>query len=347
MNALHRSIARMRIATVAVAVLLLPTHAWAQMDPDMQMPMPMSKQKPAAAGKPAPAKQPTRGKAAEPAPRTGARADHAATGRAMDAMPPGAMPSMEHAAAQAEQGASPLPGGPREPIPAVTDADRAAAFPQVAMHAMHDDDIQSFVRFDRFEAWNANNGAGLEWEGSGWVGTDLDRLWIRSEGERSDGRLADADLEVLYGHSIAAWWDVLAGVRHDFKPGAAQDFATIGVAGVAPGKFDVKATAYIGTSGQVAARFEADYDLLLTNRLVLQPLVELNFHGREDARRGIGSGLGTVEAGLRLRYEITRRFAPYVGIVRERAYGGTAGFRRGADENVDDTRLVAGLRFWF
>ena len=105
--------------------------------------------------------------------------------------------------------------------------------------------------------------------------------------------------------------------------------------------------AYVGEQGQTAARFEAEYELLLTNRLILQPLVEVDFYGKDDPSRGIGSGLSTAEAGLRLRYEFNRRFAPYIGIVHERAFGRTAEFRRAEGEGPRDTRLVAGIRIWF
>jgi copper resistance protein B len=237
---------------------------------------------------------------------------------------------------------------PRTPIPPVTDADRAAAVKPPGNHAVHDNTVQSFVLFNRLEAVDTDDGTGLQWEGQGWVGTDLNKLWLRSEGERDgDGRTEAADLEVLYGRAIAPWWDVVAGLRHDFQPGGSQDFAAIGIVGLAPYKFEVEATAYIGESGQTAARVEAEYETLLTNRLILQPLVELNFYGKNDAERAIGSGLSTAEVGLRLRYEITRRFAPYVGVEAERAFGRTADFRREHGEGVDDARLVAGIRIWF
>ena len=257
--------------------------------------------------------------------------DHSALGHDMSVMPRISM----------------APAEPVTPIPMVTDADRAAAVRPAEGHPAHDNSIQNFTLIDRLEVWNADPGTGLEWEAQTWIGTDLNRLWLRSEGERIDGSTESADLEVLYGRSVAAWWDVVAGIRHDFKPGATQDFAAFGVIGLAPYKFEVEATAYIGKSGQTAARFEVEYETLITNRLILQPLVEVNLYGKNDPRRGIGSGLSTVEAGLRLRYEFTRRFAPYIGIVRERAFGGTADFRRAEGEDIDDTRLVAGLRIWF
>jgi copper resistance protein B len=236
---------------------------------------------------------------------------------------------------------------PITPIPVLTDADRAAALPPPNKHPVHDNSIQSFVLFNRLEAFDADAGTGLEWEGQAWFGTDINKLWLRSEGERVDGQTESADLELLYGRSVSRWWDVVAGVRHDFKPGPSQDFAALGVMGLAPYKFEVDATAYIGSSGQTSARLEAEYETLLTNRLVLQPLVELNLHGQDDERRGIGSGLSRAEAGVRLRYEVTRQFAPYVGLVREWTFGRTADFRREEGEAVNDTRIVVGARIWF
>lgn len=211
----------------------------------------------------------------------------------------------------------------------------------------HDNSVQSYVLFNRLEGFDADHGTGLEWEAQAWIGTDTDKLWLRSEGERIDGRTEAAGFEALYGRPIARWWDLLAGVRHDFKPGASQDWAALGVAGVAPYKFEVEATAYLGPSGRTSARIEAEYDVLFTNRLILQPLMEANLYGKDDPQRGIGSGLSTIEAGLRLRYEVHRQFAPYVGLVYERAYGDTADFRRAAGEGAGDTRLVAGVRVWF
>ncbi len=251
---------------------------------------------------------------------------------------------MDHAAMGHDAHA---PTEPRTPVPPVSDADRAAAVRPTGGHPAHDNTLQHYVLFNRLETWDADPGTGLAWEGQGWLGTDLNRVWLRSEGERSDGHTEAADLEVLYGRSIATWWDLVAGVRHDFQPGDAQTFAAIGVQGLAPMKFEVEATAYIGERGQTAARFEAEYELLLTNRLVLQPLVEINLFGKDDPERGIGAGLSTAEAGLRLRYEFTRQFAPYLGVVYERAFGDTADLRRDEFERVHDTRIVVGLRTWF
>lgn len=237
---------------------------------------------------------------------------------------------------------------PKDPIPVITAEDLAAAFPVIDHHAMqHAPAFNHKVTFNRLEAWDADEGTGQAWEGIAWFGTDTDRLWLRSEGERVGGHTESADLEVLYGRSVSPWWDVVAGVRHDFKPGEARTWAAFGVQGMAPYRFEVSATAYVADDGQVAANVEAEYTLRLTNRLVLQPLVEVDIAAKDDPHYGIGRGATGVEAGLRLRYEFSRRFAPYVGVVHERALGDTADYRRVAGESARDTRVVAGVRIWF
>ncbi len=259
----------------------------------------------------------------------------------------------------------PADAAPITPIPPITEADRIAAqgpgshggmhadgTHESDMHAAHGDNahdrrIYSFLLFDRLETWDAAPGSGEAWEVAGWVGRDIDKLRVRSEGERTHGHTESADLELLYSRAIAPWWDLTAGVRHDFAPGKSQDWAAIGVIGMAPYKFEVEATAYVGASGRTALRAEAEYSLLLTDRLILQPLVEAEWHGRSDAARGVGAGLGKVETGLRLRYEIRREFAPYVGIVHERSFGRSADFQREEGEDTRDTRVVFGVRMWF
>jgi copper resistance protein B len=237
---------------------------------------------------------------------------------------------------------------PLTPIPVITDFDRLAAFPAVDGHAMHgENSVFGMLLFERLEAWDASPGTGLAWDAQAWMGTDINRLWVRSEGEQGAGELESAGLELLYGRSVAPWWDVVAGLRHDFKPGRSQDFLAVGVIGMTPYKFELEATAYMGESGRSALRFGLEYETLLSNRLILQPLIEAEFNGRSDEARAIGSGLSTAEAGLRLRYEFTRRFAPYIGISWEKAYGKTAQFRLQDGGDADDMRIVAGLRMWF
>jgi copper resistance protein B len=332
----------MKRMLLACAIAGLPAGPVIAQDHSMHMPMsrPMPPEKPAAKDV---EKKKTK------APTKAAAHQHDGHAAPAPVAPPPATghEGMQHDMAMPMPEEPDAPTEPITPIPVLTDADRAAAAPQQGGHPVHDNSIQSYTLFNRLEASDTDQGSALEWEGQAWIGTDLNRLWLRSEGERVDGRMESAGLEVLYGRSIATWWDVVAGIRHDFKPGASEDFAAIGVVGLAPYKFEVEATAYIGQSGQTAARIQAEYETLLTNRLILQPLVEVNLYGKDDPQRGIGSGLSTLETGLRLRYEVTRRFAPYIGIVREQAFGRTANLRRGAGEATNDTRLVAGIRIWF
>jgi copper resistance protein B len=244
-----------------------------------------------------------------------------------------ATPAEDHSQHQ-----SPAPAPPPF-IPPVTDADRAAAFPDVQGHPAHDTSINYFVLFDQFE-WQTGGGSNaFSWDTKGWVGQDRNRLWFRTEGDRADGRTEQAQVNLLYGRAIARWWDTL--------PDTPRSALALGVQGLAPYWFEVEASAYIEPSGRTHIRFETDYDLLITNRLVLQPLVEFEVYGRADRERLIGTGLSTGELGLRLRYEFRREFAPYVGVVWTRKFFGTADRAREAGEDVAGTRLAVGLRTWF
>lgn len=239
------------------------------------------------------------------------------------------------------------PSESRTPIPPLTDADRAAVYTSHGGHQVHDSAINSYFLADKLEWQDADVGSALAWDLSGWIGGDIDRLWLRSEGERSNGKTEDAEIQALWGHAISPWWDVVSGVRQDFKPGAPQTWAAFGLQGMALYNFEAEATAFIGESGQSAIRFECDYDILLTNRLILQPTAELNVYGKNDPQRGIGSGLSNSEAGLRLRYEIRREFAPYIGVTWNRTYGNTADYAREEGEDRSEARLVIGVRMWF
>jgi copper resistance protein B len=236
---------------------------------------------------------------------------------------------------------------PLTPIPPLTDADRAAAFPDADGHAAHDRQTFSYVLFDQLE-WQTGDGVRtVNWDTTGWIGGDIHRVWFRSEGESSSDRLHDAEAHVLYGRALFRWWDVVAGVRQDFRPGPAQTWAAFGIQGIAPYFFEVEATGYIGASGRTQLRLEAEYELLMTNRLILQPRAEMNLAGKADPRRGVGSGVSTSEAGLRLRYEIRREFAPYIGVTWNQKFGSTADFARTAGEPTRATRLTLGVRVWF
>jgi copper resistance protein B len=248
-------------------------------------------------------------------------------------------PMEDHSAHQ--DAAAPLPSF----IAPVTDADRQAAFPDVQGHSVHDSAVNYYVLFDQFEGQPGDGPEGFSWDAKGWVGKDRNRLWFRSEGD-SFGRLEQAQTNLLYGRAISRWWDVTAGVRLDTLPDTPRTAMAFGVQGLAPYWFEVEASAYIETSGRTHLRVETEYDLLLTNRLVLQPLVEFEVYGRADAERGIGAGLSTGELGLRLRYEFRREFAPYVGVVWTRKFFGTADYTEAAGEQISRARVAFGVRFW-
>lgn len=236
---------------------------------------------------------------------------------------------------------------PKEPIPPVTDADRAAAFPpDLAGHAVHDHAIVAMFLFDQLE-WQGTDDNVANVDYRSWIGTDRNRLWIRSELESERSTVETAFVDVLYGRPIARWWDLVAGVRQDFQPGPGRTWVGGGVQGLAPYFFEVDATAYVGEDWRTHARFEVEYEMLLTNRLVLQPLVEAELYGKSDPDRGLGAGLSTLEGGLRLRYEFKREFAPYIGITWGRKMFGTADAARAEGQDVSATRFAVGLRTWF
>jgi copper resistance protein B len=242
-----------------------------------------------------------------------------------------------------QSAAAPLPSS----IPPVTDADRKAAFPDVQGHPAHDRSINYFVLFDQLE-WQSGGGSdAFSWDTKGWVGQDRHRFWFRTEGDRAGGRTEQAQVNLLYGRAVARWWDVTAGVRLDTLPDTPRSALALGVQGLAPYWFEVEASAYIEPSGRTHVRVETEYDLLITNRLVLQPLIEFEVYGRADRERLIGTGLSTGELGLRLRYEFRREFAPYVGVVWTRRFFGTADQARAAGQDVSGTRFAVGLRTWF
>jgi copper resistance protein B len=204
------------------------------------------------------------------------------------------------------------------------------------------------VLFDQLEYTRSRRGgSGLAWDMQAWVGRDYNRLWFKSEGERQGGTTEDGRVELLYSRPIAAFWDLQAGLRHDFGEGPRRNWLALGIQGVAPYWFDVEATAYVGNSGRSALRLNAEYQFVLTQRTFLVPEVEANFYGKSDPGRGIGSGLSDVSFGLRLRHEIRRELAPYIGVNWTRRVGDTATLARSAGDPVRERQLVVGVRAWF
>ena len=203
--------------------------------------------------------------------------------------------------------------------------------------------------FDQLEG-RFGDGQYLRWDGQAWIGNDYNKLWLKSEGRydpNNDGRMTDGDHEALYDRPISRYFDVQAGVRVDLDSGPTRTWAALGIQGLAIGFWNVEATAYVSDGGHYALKTNASYDLYLTQRLVLQPQFETNWYTAEDRGRGIGAGLSDVDTGLRLRYDVTRKFSPYVGLAWQRFAGGTVGLNRENGERNSDVRLIAGLRTWF
>ncbi|MFZ5621566.1 MAG: copper resistance protein B [Pseudomonadota bacterium] len=214
---------------------------------------------------------------------------------------------------------------------------------------IHMGDAHGFgsLLIDRLERSVDSGTDSTHYDVQAWFGRTYDRLVLKAEGGIADGDIGDARTELLWGHAIAAFWDAQLGARHDSGAGPDRDWLAFGVQGLAPYWFEVEVTAYLGENGRTALRAEAEYDLLLTQRLVLQPRAEASFHGRDDAGRGLGSGLSDISAGLRLRYELRRELAPYIGIEHGRVFGQTRDFVRAAGQDADETHWLAGVRFWF
>ncbi len=200
---------------------------------------------------------------------------------------------------------------------------------------------------DRLEWIHAVHNTAAAYDLQAWYGRDYDRAVLKAEGDVDGGKLQEARTELLWGHAVASFWDTQLGVRYDGGVDPGRGWLVFGVQGLTPYWFEVDAAAYVGDAGHSALRLSADYELLLTQRLILQPRFEANFYGKDDAARALGSGLSDLAAGIRLRYEIRREFAPYVGIEWAGKYGGTADCARAAGDAAEETRLVAGVRFWF
>ena len=210
-----------------------------------------------------------------------------------------------------------------------------------------DNMISYQVLADQLEYTHSHDGSGLAWDVQGWVGRDYNRLWVKTEGERQGGRTEDGRLELLWSKPVAAFWDLQAGVRHDFGSGPARNWLALGIQGIAPYWFDVEGSAYVGESGRAALRLDTKYDVRLTQRTYLAPRLEANLYSRADPERGLGAGLSDVNFGLRLRHEFSRQFAPYIGVVWKHQFGGTADQARASGAAVTQHQWVAGVRMWF
>ena len=375
------------LTATAGALAVFASPAAAQSMQGMQMPgMDMSKPIPAKKEPASKPKAPAKKAAVRKAPVKPKKPQHAPTGQqsgaaktgAANAMPgmdmsggdsggqmqsmPGmdmsgghdtaSMPGM--ALPQAPSGTD-LPAGnaAAPPPPADHYADRS--FPVAAMQparAMfrHEQGGETFaqVMFNLAEVQIRNGRDGYRWDGEGWFGGDYNRFVVKSEGEGTFRKGVDAaEVQALYSRAIGPYFNLQAGVRHDFQPSPTQTYATVGIERLAPYEFETEAALFVSTKGDVLARAEGWYDERLTQRLILQPRVELNFAAQDVPRDRIGAGLTDAELGLRLRYEISRKIAPYIGISYEAKTGRTADFARADGESPHMTSLVLGIRTWF
>jgi copper resistance protein B len=191
------------------------------------------------------------------------------------------------------------------------------------------------VMLDQLELEGGSGGTALAWDAQAWYGGDYNKVWLKTEGSPDPGDYDASRNELLWDHALTRWWDLQTGVRYDLGHGPARGWAAVGVAGLAPYWFDVEATLYLGEAGRTAARLQVEHDLLLTQRLILQPEIETNFYGKSDAAREVSSGLSDLQVALRMRYEIRRELAPPMGVALRRSQG------------TDSVLWVAGFHVWF
>jgi copper resistance protein B len=212
-----------------------------------------------------------------------------------------------------------------------------------------DNPIMGHILFNQLEGRTNGPDNEFRWDGEGWIGTDMNKLWFKSEGFVENGKASDGITEALYDRPIPflRYFDAQAGVRYDLDSNRGRTWGALGIEGLAPEFFDFEPTFYFSDGGRVAGRVNGSYDLLITNRLILQPQFELNFYSKSDPSRGIGSGLSELDTGLRMRYEITRKFAPYIGMAYAGKYGESADFTRDEGGIVNDVRFIFGIRVWY
>lgn len=210
-------------------------------------------------------------------------------------------------------------------------------------------DNQTFVhlRANELEIVDVTDEKDLSWDADLWFGGDFQKLWMKTRGERSDRNDDRTEIQLLYSKSVLPFWDLQAGIRRAENPALARNWAVIALRGLAPYFFDVEAELFLADGGQSSFRFTGEYEVLLTQRLILTPELELTGYGRNEPRQIIGSGLSKIEFDLRLRYEIRRELAPYVGISWRNLYGNSKDFADSAGFDSQDVSINFGLRAWF
>jgi copper resistance protein B len=258
------------------------------------------------------------------------------------------MPGMEKTGTALDAGNSPAPAPPMDHY-----ADRQfspAEMTKARRDMMHESGGKPFsqVLFNLAE-YQAHAGRdGYRWDGQGWFGGDINRLWVKTEGDGTLRQGVDnAEVQALYSRAVGPYFNLQAGVRHDFKPSPTRTYATVGFEGLAPYMFDVEGALFLSTKGELLGRLEGYYDQRITQRVILQPRIELNLSAQDVPETRIGAGLTDAEFGLRLRYELRRQFAPYIGVSYLAQTGRTADFTRAEGKKPQTTSFVAGVRVWF
>lgn len=320
------------------------------------------------------AAQPPGSPSTAPAPAADAACppEHAAMGHCTPAAPPAPAPppapaiasdpacppehaAMGHCTPSPASAASPPRGGPSAaalsgPEHAADAVWGTAAMAPVrrAVYAEHGGMRSGKLLVDRLEYRAQDGHDGYAWEGEAWYGSDYDRLWLKSEGEGGFGEtLESAEVQALWSRALDPWFNLQAGLRYDLRPRPDRAHLVVGVQGLAPYWFEIDVAAFLSDRGDLTARLEAEYDQRITNRLIVQPRAELELSAQDVRAIGLGAGLSSIEAGVRLRYELVPEFAPYVGVDYERGVGDTADFARAAGERVGGWAFVAGIRAWF
>ncbi|HEX6999626.1 MAG TPA: copper resistance protein B [Gammaproteobacteria bacterium] len=254
------------------------------------------------------------------------------------------------AAAVAAPEAGPPPAalsGPAHAADSIFDPARMAAA-RAQLRAEHGDVRTHLVLADRLETAALGGDEAYRWDLQGWYGGDYHKLWVKTEGAGAPGdNPRSVEVQALWSRAVMPFFDFQAGVRRDFRPSPERTHLMLGMQGLLPGRFAIEGAAFIAEGGDVTARFEGEYDVRITQRLILQPRVELDFAAQTLPALGVGSGLGAAEAGLRLRYEVRRELAPYVGLRWTRKVGETADLARAAGEDPRDAGIVLGVRAWF
>ena len=206
----------------------------------------------------------------------------------------------------------------------------------------------SKVLIDRLEIHRRNGPEAWLFDGQAWFGGDVDKLWLKGEAEGKLGRkLEHAEAQVLWSHAIGPWFDLQSGLRYDPQPGPDRAHLVVGVQGLAPYWWEVEGALFLSNKGELTARAEAEYDLRITQKLILQPRAEVNLSAQQVSDLSLGSGLTSANVGLRLRYHVSPTLAPYLGVSYDRAFGGTRRMREADREDATGFSLLTGVRFWF